>query len=117
MKKLLFIIGFLLSIVLITIIGSIILTGSIEVKNNEDVFITQENLEKDFTSYGYTLDNPNVIINPYEISPLTALVIFETKDKVSVTVIIKGKEQEDYTYTLNDATVHYIPIFHHMILI
>mgnify|MGYP003571284927 CR=1 FL=1 len=112
MKKLLFIIGFLLSIVLITIIGSIILTGSIEVKNNEDVFITQENLEKDFTSYGYTLDNPNVIINPYEISPLTALVIFETKDKVSVTVIIKGKEQEDYTYTLNDATVHYIPIYY-----
>ena len=32
----------------------------------------QETLEKDFTSAGYTIENPNVILNPYQISPLTA---------------------------------------------
>ena len=40
----------------------------------------QETLEKDFTSAGYTIENPNVILNPYQISPLTALVIFETEE-------------------------------------
>ena len=50
--------------------------------NNKAVSVTenltsqQAKLEKDFTSSGYTIDDPNIIVNPYDISPLTALVIF-----------------------------------------
>ena len=40
-------------------------------------------LEEYFKSYGYTIDNPNIILNPYKISPLTALIIFETKEDLA----------------------------------
>ena len=53
----------------------------------------QETLEKDFTSAGYTIENPNVILNPYQISPLTALVIFETEEEVAPRVTIVGKDE------------------------
>ena len=37
------------------------------------------NIEKTvLASSDYTFDNPKVILNPYDISPLTALIIFET---------------------------------------
>ena len=34
-------------------------------------------IEKKFKVNGYTLDNPNIILNPYGNSPLTALVLFD----------------------------------------
>ena len=51
--------------------------------NNEVEYVSslienQRKVENKFTSEGYTFDNPNVILNPYGNSPLTALVIFET---------------------------------------
>ncbi len=97
---------------LITIIGSIILTGNKKVKYEEDILTYQNTLENTFSSYGFTFDNPKVIVNPYKISPLTALVIFQTTDKVAVDVTIKGKNNDDYTYTLSENTIHYLPIYY-----
>ena len=37
----------------------------------------QADIEKNFESEGYTIENPNVILNPYGNSPLTALVILK----------------------------------------
>ena len=113
MKKYYLIFIFLLIIIIITIIGSHLFSGNISVSKEPDIATTQIELEKRFLSYGYTLDNPNIIINPYEISPLTALVIFETNEKETPTIIIKGKNNEiDYTYTLNPNVNHFIPIYY-----
>lgn len=36
----------------------------------------QKTYEKDFTSAGFDIENPNIILNPYKNSPLTALFYF-----------------------------------------
>ena len=71
----------------------------------------QEELEKEFTSKGYTLDNPNIIVDPYHNSPLTALVIFETEEEVAPKVTIPGEDElTTYTKTFEKNKVHYLPI-------
>ena len=54
-----------------------------------------------------TFDNPFVLKNPYLISPLTALIIFQTKNNVSYQVYIN-----DVLFTKTDSsTKHCIPIY------
>lgn len=72
----------------------------------------QEKLEEKFTSEGYTLENPNVIVDPYDNSPLTALVIFETEKSEKVKITIEGKDElTTYTHEFAEEKVHYIPVY------
>lgn len=72
----------------------------------------QEELEGNFKIKGYTIDNPNVILNPYDISPLTALVLFETKSSVTPKVTIIGKDASStFTHTFEKGKKHYLPIY------
>ena len=69
-------------------------------------------IEKKFKVNGYTLDNPNIILNPYGNSPLTALVLFETEQELDVKVTITGKDKlTTYTHTFSKAKEHYLPIY------
>ena len=73
---------------------------------------SQMEKEKEFQIEGYTLDNPNVIVNPYGNSPLTALVIFQTDEDVEVTVTIPGKDKNStFTHTFAATKEHYLPIY------
>ena len=42
---------------------------------------------------GYTWEEPMVISNPYQISPLTAVVLFDTEDSCGVRFTVKGKTE------------------------
>ncbi len=55
----------------------------------------------------YTFDNPCVLVNPYEISPLTALIIFQTADRVEVGLQINGYDMT----TMESSTIHAIPVY------
>ena len=85
--------------------------------NNEVEYVSslienQEKAENKFDSEGYTFDNPNVILNPYGNSPLTALVIFETAKEEKISVVIKGKDKlSTYSHTFDEGRRHYIPIY------
>ena len=69
-------------------------------------------IEKKFKVNGYTLDNPNIILNPYGNSPLTALVLFETEQELDVKVTITGKDKlTTYTHTFSKTKEHYLPIY------
>ena len=82
----------------------------VEIKEN--LTLSQEKIENYFKSSGYTIDNPNIILNPYAISPLTALVIFETEEEVEPTVIINGKDENTtFTNTFETNKIHYLPIY------
>lgn len=82
------------------------------VLEKQSLVAIQNQLEKKFISQGYSIDSPNVILNPYEISPLTALVIFETDEIVAPTVIIKGKDENTtFTHKFEESKVHYLPIY------
>lgn len=55
----------------------------------------------------YTLENAYIKLNPYEISPLSAIIIFETEDKESFKVYIN----EEFVTTTEETTTHTIPIY------
>jgi len=79
----------------------------------KDLISIQYELEKEFMDdTDYTFEEPNVILNPYGTSPLTALVIFETKDLTAPTITIHGKDEDTtITNTFKPAKKHILPIY------
>lgn len=72
----------------------------------------QKGQQKNLIAKGYTIDEPNIIVNPYGISPLTALIAFETSEKIAPTIIIKGKDElSAFSHTFNENTTHYLPVY------
>lgn len=69
--------------------------------------------EVDFLSdTNYSFEEPNVILNPYGISPLTALIVFETKDLTTPTITVEGKDENStITTTFKSAKKHMLPIY------
>lgn len=83
-----------------------------KVEEVESLISMQYEKEKKFKTAGYTIDNPNIIVNPYGNSPLTALVLFETDSNVSPKVTIKGKDKlSTYTNTFENGKKHYLSIY------
>lgn len=61
----------------------------------------------------FSLEEPFVITNPYSLSPLTAVVIFNTVDETTVSVRVKGKdESSDITHQFdNYSKNHKVPVY------
>lgn len=106
-----------LILLIVTLLSSVFIYYYIEaneaVTYEISVLDNQKEIEKGLKSDNdYSIDNPKVILNPYNISPLTALVIFKTSDLASTEVIIKGRDgDEDIINTFVPSKVHYIPIY------
>lgn len=108
----------LIMILIILIVIEVFLEFNVRNINIKEVEVVtslienQEELESEFKIKGYTIDNPNVILNPYEISPLTALVLFETKTNVTPKVTIIGKDASStFTHIFKKGKKHYLPIY------
>ena len=101
-------------LVTILFLGAVFL----EVKNaasdtlDRTISLVEKQNEKEYNTEGYTIENPSIILNPYDISPLTALILFETDEEESVKVTIKGKDAlTTYTHTFEATKKHYLPIY------
>ncbi len=83
------------------------------IENNEltNILKRQDAMDeriKDASENGeYTFSNPCIIVNPYDISPLSAVVIFNTKSFKSINVSINDK----FIYTAEKSRKHIIPIY------
>src|SRR5690554_1733956 len=56
-----------------------------------------------------TLEDPLVTVDPYERSPLAALVSFETDQSLEITVTVEGDDEHttiSHTYEVNDGEIH-----------
>ncbi len=83
-----------------------------KVKEVSSLIEQQEKLQSKFKIDGYTFENPNVILNPYGTSPLTALVLFKTEKMEEVKVTIEGKDENTtFTHSFSKAKEHYLPIY------
>ncbi len=116
MKKRMIILVMICSFVMI--IGGIVLFLHDQNSNQKEVIrilsLTENQTKKEskFKSKGYTLEKPNIILNPYGISPLTALIIFETEDEVKPIVTIVGKDEKTtYTHTFAKNKIHFLSIY------
>ena len=108
----------LLSILLVLILMGLFIEFNGRNTNNNEVEIVssmieiQKEKELEFNTKGYSIDAPNVILNPYGNSPLTALILFETKEKVSPTITIKGKDElSTFTHTFKSSKKHYLKVY------
>ena len=105
-----------LLIVLIIVVGLFIFGNKYvnkkEVKVNKSLISQQYELEKKIEIEGYTFDNPNVVVDPYHNSPLTALVLFETDIDVVINVTVNGKDKwSTLNYNESEASKkHFIEI-------
>lgn len=107
----------IISIIVLIILGSIFysynnLRGKNEIDLTASLVTKQNEVEKTIKTNGYTIDNPKVLLDPYNASPLTALILFETEEEVSPKVTIEGKDKLTTIETeFAKNTKHYLPIY------
>lgn len=71
----------------------------------------EEKFLADLRGGNYTLENPLVVVNPYIINPLAAVVCFNTDAETTVELTVKGKAAEgDLTHTTEAAKEHVVPV-------
>ncbi len=111
------IITIIISIIVLIILGSIFysynnLRGKSKIDLTASLVTKQNEVEKTIKTNGYTIDNPKVLLDPYNASPLTALILFETEEEVSPKVTIEGKDKLTTIETkFAKNTKHYLPIY------
>ena len=109
-KRLLIIIIFL-----IFIIGGLFYLNNFnsrKLKIKKSLIKEQEILESDFSIDGYTVDNPNIIVDPYNASPLTALILFETDKNVSPIVTVVGDDSATtISHKFSSGKKHYLCVY------
>lgn len=104
-------------LILIACLASIFIYYKVDrvkpVKKEKDILTLQQEAEKKFLEKtDYSFEDPKIVVDPYGISPLSALIIFETKDLTTPTVTIKGKdEQTTFTHTFTPNKKHLLPIY------
>ena len=70
-----------------------------------------QQITAEIESGAYSFEEPEVIMDPYQISPLTAVVVFQTEEACRVRVTVEGKTQEaDVSGTTEKNTEHRVPI-------
>ena len=112
-KKILIIVSIIILIILfVLIILNNKSTNKKLLKDTKSLVTLQSEYEKDFKTNGYKIENPNIIIDPYKSSPLTALILFETKNDVTPKVTVVGKDKNTtITHTFQNTTKHYLSIY------
>lgn len=76
-----------------------------------DILDTQESINARLSQIAnnrsYTIDNAYVELNPYEISPLSAIIIFQTSNAESINVYLNG----EFFTTMESSISHVIPVY------
>ena len=104
-------------ILLVLIFGGILIYNH-QFVNNKELAVTeslitkQAKYEEELITKGYTIDNPNVVLDPYHNSPLTALVMFETEEEVTPTITVHGEDElSTFSHTFESSKIHYLPVY------
>lgn len=87
--------------------------GKTEVLTQQTLLESQTQLTDRILSQaqGGTLENPVILVNPYQISPLSALIQFNTDLEVPVQMTVKGKTSKtDLTFNFEPTSNHLLPV-------
>ena len=105
-------------VILLVLIFEGILIYNHQFVNNKELAVTeslitkQAKYEEELITKGYTIDNPNVVLDPYHNSPLTALVMFETEEEVEPTITVHGEDElSTFSHTFESSKIHYLPVY------
>lgn len=89
---------------------------SSDVDQVADITVIQQQLQEEFMSQydpaEYSVGNPYIVLDPFEVAPLSALMIFETSSSAQYEIVVKGKEENgDLSFITSNTTSHYVPIY------
>ncbi|MCI8470588.1 MAG: hypothetical protein HFJ35_03740 [Clostridia bacterium] len=77
----------------------------------DEIFEIQREVDIEIEQYKndsqYTMETPKIMLNPYKLAPLTALIIFKTPDEVDIEVKVNNTKMT----TMEKSTEHVIPIY------
>ena len=96
---------------------SLILINNHKLKNNtilnvSDSLIAKQTKISEEIQNNVDLEILTIIVDPYDISPLTALIIFESEEVESPKITIKAKDNaEDIVFNFEENKIHYLPIY------
>ncbi len=109
------------AIVVVLIIVGFIIYGVSEPRRNvigevDTLLIEQRNMQTqfldEFSVSTASKTDPYVKLDPYGISPLTALIMFETTDSEAFQIVVKGKTDDaDITFNTVYQSTHNIPVY------
>ncbi|MGL5965466.1 MAG: aryl-sulfate sulfotransferase [Fusobacteriaceae bacterium] len=100
-----------LFLLIFSFLNTILLCEEIDYMKEHNL-ISKEILEE-LKNNSYTLKDPLIVVDPYKISPLTALVAFNTIEESSIKVKVFGKNNENnLEYEISEnAKDHKVPIY------
>lgn len=107
MNKVKLIFGVFIFIIIFCFIGVFFIQADSEIVEEVDILDIQNEITNNINVYGYSIDNPNVIVNPYGDNYNTALILFETDDYVSVNVNVNNV----YNFSSKKTNRHYIGVY------
>ena len=107
MNKVKLIFGVFIFIIIFCFIGVFFIQADSEIVGEVDILDIQNEITNNINVYGYSIDNPNVIVNPYGDNYNTALILFETDDYVSVNVNVNNV----YNFSSKKTNRHYIGVY------
>jgi len=89
---------------------------SSDIEQVADITVVQEQLQEEFMSHydplEHSVTNPYIVLDPFEVAPLSALMVFETTVNTQFEVVVKGKEANgDLSFVTSNTTSHYVPIY------
>lgn len=112
-----------ITLIIILLIGAVLVYGINETRKlseyfnvkSESAIIDQVQSQKEINrelatisnDNKYTIDKPYIKLNPYSISPLSAIIIFKTEKNVDIDVYING----EYFTKMESSKKHVIPIY------
>lgn len=115
-KKLVKIIGGVLLVIFAVVF--VIVSAAADVFHTHEALALSQDIainmpqQSEFTKEYIRNSGEHVFLNPYGISPLTAVIYFTTDEEVAPTVMIEGKDDETtIEFEFDAAKEHFLPIY------
>ena len=86
-------------------------SSSIELKESNELESQEKvlnDINEKLNSNIYTIDNPLIVIDPFKVNPLSAIIAFNTNEEIEINVSINN----EYRYISKKSSTHVIPIFY-----
>lgn len=107
----------LLSVVSLLSVGAWLFIGGLPVEAQfvesvKSLAEKQLKQEKALISTDFSADDPKIVVNPYGISPLSAVILFKTDQPIKPEVKIIGKDDlTTFSHTFDESKEHRLPIY------
>ncbi len=108
----------IISIASIIVLGFILMiqleASNVEQKVIDNAIISYHdqiynNMELEFNNGDYPLQSPYIVLDPYESSPLSAMLGVKVENESTLTIVIHGKDgQNDFSHTFEESSTEFL---------